>query len=60
MNTHQLHREADRLARREGITHREALSRIARRPRRNRVTVQLGAFANVEKPAAPYWWQKDL
>jgi hypothetical protein len=63
MNSYQVHAEADRLARELGISHSEALSRIARRPRRRRsygatqITVgDRAGFAAIEQPAKPFWW----
>lgn len=59
MTHHELHALAARIAREEHLTHSEALSRLARRPRRSRTTVKPGAFATIEPPRRPYWWQKD-
>lgn len=66
MTTHQPHALADRIARQERISHSEACYRLARRGRGKskggnygRTTVQANAFANVQKPAVTYWWQRD-
>jgi len=68
MTTSQLHDKARALALQLGITHGEACSRLARRPRGRgkahggnygRTTVGPSITSNVEKPAAVYWWQDN-
>ncbi len=68
MNSDELHRQAEKLARERQIPHSAALSILgragARARRRNygatHVTVgDRSDFAAIEQPARPYWWQRE-
>jgi hypothetical protein len=63
MTSDELHRRADKLSRERQIPHSAALSILGRAGARARrrhygsTVVERGAFAAVEPPNRPQWWQ---